>query len=197
MRFLANLFLLVSVMATSWAQPMSPAQQGFADQMERQRIQNVQSMYEQEQQRRAQAEAQRQWQQREDAIQAQIAKWRATPYYGSLVVENGSTKIGWGGGGYVTKERAGQKALEQCKTGNCRILATVSNGCMVPARPASAIDGSEWLVANDIDPGKAIEKAIRLCEKKYGAGQCGVAENHNTKHRAYCSGYDYEAYNQN
>ncbi|MDO5654138.1 MAG: hypothetical protein Q4G39_08555 [Brachymonas sp.] len=59
-----------------------------------------------EQQRRAQAE----WQAREDAIQAKIANYRATPYYGTLITQGNTNHIGWGGGGYITKEMAEKKS---------------------------------------------------------------------------------------
>ena len=99
MRSLATVFLLASGIATSWAQPLSPGDQANLY-LQQQRINDAMA---QQNQIRANAEAQRQWQQREDAIQAQIAKWRATPYYGTLIVENNSINWAWGGGAILAK----------------------------------------------------------------------------------------------
>ncbi|MDO5692747.1 MAG: DUF4189 domain-containing protein [Pseudomonadota bacterium] len=174
------------------AQPNNPwLADGFNKQVEANRAaRNAAQM--QEQQRRAQAE----WQARENAIQAQIAKYRATPYYGTLITQGNTLDAIWGGGGNITPEIADKKAFSACKETGCRIIARVSNGCMMISRPVNSTHNSQWMVAYDSDPQNAISKAIAICEQKYGQGQCGVGENLGTPHRAYCSGYDYSAYDQ-
>mgnify|MGYP003595217316 CR=1 FL=1 len=92
---LALIMGLLQSMAVS-AQPIDP---WLADRLNSQIQQNRESAAQYQNQIRANAEAQRQWQQREDAIQAQIAKWRATPYYGSLIIQGDTNQLAWGEGG--------------------------------------------------------------------------------------------------
>ena len=103
-RTAAMAILLASGLTGGWAQP-SPAQlqqQQFQQQQQlygqieadKRRTQTDEGAISRESQQRAQAE----WQAREDAIQAKIAKWRATPYYGTLITQGTSLQTVWGGG---------------------------------------------------------------------------------------------------
>ena len=187
---------LLQSMAVS-AQPLSPGDQANLY-LQQQRINDAMA---QQNQIRANAEAQRQWQQREDAIQAQIAKWRATPYYGSLAANTSTPlKTAWGGGGKVSKERAEESALNTCAEANCKIIATFANACVGAAIPEGATSVDQWIVAIDKNPRVAVEKAYYSCESKYGKGTCFYLKNgkKNEKYfNTFCSGYDYEAYDQN
>ncbi|WP_374494091.1 DUF4189 domain-containing protein [Brachymonas sp.] len=142
------------------------------------------------------------WQAKENAIQAQIERYQSTPYYGSLITQGNTNILHWGGGGNISKAASERNALSHCHEGQCRILLTVSNGCIGASRPESATDSLHWTLAVDKDPQKAIEKSYFACEKKYGVNQCIYASNplkssksSATNHTdAFCSGYDYGAY---
>ncbi|MDO5692753.1 MAG: hypothetical protein Q4G70_09775 [Pseudomonadota bacterium] len=184
--------------ASIQAQPMSAgARQGLY--LEQQRLNEWKAQQQQQADWQAQQRAQAQWQARENAIQAQIAKYRATPYYGTLIIQGETNHIGWGGGGYVTKELAEKKALEAaCTHSSCSILITIASTCAGVARPDWATNGQYWIVATDTNPKRAVEKAYYACEQKHGQGNCIYAKNPNTPQYfdTYCSGYDYEAYGQ-
>ena len=149
-----------------------------------------------------QRQRQQAWQAKENAIQAQIERYQSTPYYGSLITQGNTNILHWGGGGNISKAASERNALSHCHEGQCRILLTVSNGCIGASRPESATDSLHWTLAVDKDPQKAIEKSYFACEKKYGVNQCIYASNplkssksSATNHTdAFCSGYDYGAY---
>ena len=92
-----TLTLMSSITSLSFAQPMGPAAMGYANQMERQRIGNVQN-YHQQQDAAAAAEANRRWWARERKILAEIEQLKATPFYETLIARNGSASVAWGGG---------------------------------------------------------------------------------------------------
>ena len=149
-----------------------------------------------------QRQRQQAWQAKENAIQAQIERYQSTSYYGSLITQGNTNILHWGGGGNTSKAASERNALSHCHEGQCRILLTVSNGCIGASRPESATDSLHWTLAVDKDPQKAIEKSYFACEKKYGVNQCIYASNplkssksSATNHTdAFCSGYDYGAY---
>ena len=192
---------LALFVTASWGQQLSPADMGYADQMERQRAIQVQNINQQQNAARN-AARQQAWQAKENAIQAQIERYQSTPYYGSLITQGNTNILHWGGGGNISKAASERNALSHCHEGQCRILLTVSNGCIGASRPESATDSLHWTLAVDKDPQKAIEKSYFACEKKYGVNQCIYASNplkssksSATNHTdAFCSGYDYGAY---
>ena len=142
------------------------------------------------------------WPAPENAIQAQIERYKSTPYYGSLITQGNTNILHWGGGGNISKAASERNALSHCHEGQCRILLTVTNGCIGASRPEAATHSLHWTLAVDKDPQKAIEKSYFACEKKYGVNQCIYASNplkssksSATNHTdAFCSGYDYGAY---
>ena len=88
--------------------------------------------------------------------------------------------------------------MNKCKSGKCSILLTFANSCAMAARPRNSNDENHWVLAVDKNPKEAIVKAVFACEQKYGKEQCGYAENPKTPEyaNAFCSGYDYESYEQ-
>ena len=196
---------LALFVTASWGQP-SPAQL----QMQQQQINNMLGEVQTQDTLRRRgvinqqqnAARQQAWQAKENAIQAQIERYQSTSYYGSLITQGNTNILHWGGGGNISKAASERNALSHCHEGQCRILLTVSNGCIGASRPESATDSLHWTLAVDKDPQKAIEKSYFACEKKYGVNQCIYASNplkssksSATNHTdAFCSGYDYGAY---
>ena len=91
------MLLIGAVAKLTVAQPMGPAAMGYADQMEKQRIGNVQN-YHQQQDAAAAAQANARWWARERKILAEIEQLKATPFYETLIARNGSASVAWGGG---------------------------------------------------------------------------------------------------
>ena len=111
----------------------------------------------------AQREAQRQWQIRENKIQREIAELKRTPFYGAIAADVGTNHASWGGG-YITKEIAIKKALERCKTDNCKIISVFSNSCVVGATPDNDINNiNATTIYSDKDEKRVIAKAISEC----------------------------------
>ena len=166
---------------------------GYADQMERQRAIQVQNINQQQNAARN-AARQQAWQAKENAIQAQIERYRSTPYYGSLAVNmHDKGTIYWSGGGIVSDESSIQKALALCGHADCKILKTFSNACAAITYPT---DRHEMFVVVDRNPNHAGARAAVMCAQKYGENNCRISSSEEKNSYAYCSGYDYGAYNQ-
>ena len=134
------------------------------------------------------------WQAKENAIQAQIERYRSTPYYGSLAVNmRDKGTIYWSGGGIVSDASSIQKALALCGHADCKILKTFSNACAAITYPT---DRHEMFVVVDRNPNQAGTRAAVMCAKKYGENNCRISSSEEKNSYAYCSGYDYGAYNQ-
>ena len=184
---------LALFVTASWGQQLSPADMGYADQMERQRAIQVQNINQQQNAARN-AARQQAWQAKENAIQAQIERYRSTPYYGSLAVNmRDKGTIYWSGGGIVSDESSIQKALALCGHADCKILKTFSNACAAITYPT---DRHEMFVVVDRNPNHAGTRAAVMCAKKYGENNCRISSSEEKNSYAYCSGYDYGAYNQ-
>ena len=141
-----------------------------------------------------QRQRQQAWQAKENAIQAQIERYRATPYYGSLAVYSLEAGVYWGGGGNTNRKIAEEKAITICGQNSCKILKTIYNTCAAVSWPANA--PQKIIVSTNHDPQLAIQEAGQSCEKQYGAENCRISLNKKTNSYAYCSGYDYGAYRQ-
>ena len=105
--------------------------------------------------------------------------------------------MGWGD--FIKKERSEEKVMSLCKKGTiCRVLFTIANTCATAARPENATDSDHWIIATDPNPTKSKDKAVGLCEAKYGKDKCVFSFNESTPSygNTYFSGYNYEAYNQ-
>ena len=184
---------LALFVTASWGQQLSPADMGYADQMERQRAIQVQNINQQQNAARN-AARQQAWQAKENAIQAQIERYRATPYYGSLAVNmRDKGTIYWSGGGIVSDASSIQKALALCGHADCKILKTFSNACAAITYPT---DRHEMFVVVDRNPQQAIQRAASACASRYGVDGCRISAYKKANSYAYCSGYDYGAYNQ-
>ena len=184
---------LALFVTASWGQQLSPADMGYADQMERQRAIQVQNINQQQNAARN-AARQQAWQAKENAIQAQIERYRSTPYYGSLAVNmRDKGTIYWSGGGIVSDESSIQKALALCGHADCKILKTFSNACAAITYPT---DRHEMFVVVDRNPNHAGARAAVMCAQKYGENNCRISSSEEKNSYAYCSGYDYGAYNQ-
>ena len=134
------------------------------------------------------------WQAKENAIQAQIERYRSTPYYGSLAVNmHDKGTIYWSGGGIVSDASSIQKALALCGHADCKILKTFSNACAAITYPT---DRHEMFVVVDRNPNQAGTRAAVMCAQKYGENNCRISSSEEKNSYAYCSGYDYGAYNQ-
>ena len=134
------------------------------------------------------------WQAKENAIQAQIERYRSTPYYGSLAVNmHDKGTIYWSGGGIVSDASSIQKALALCGHADCKILKTFSNACAAITYPT---DRHEMFVVVDRTPQQAIQRAASACASRYGVDGCRISAYKKANSYAYCSGYDYGAYNQ-
>ncbi|MDO5692752.1 MAG: DUF4189 domain-containing protein [Pseudomonadota bacterium] len=160
------------------AQPMSAgARQGLY--LEQQRLNEWKAQQQQQADWQAQQRAQAQWQARENAIQTQIAKYRVTPYYGSIAIGTKNPIQGyWGGGGKISRDTAERSALQHCGSNNsCQILATFANGCIGASIPERATTADQWIIVIDKDPKIAVEKSYFACEAKYGEGACIYAKN--------------------
>ena len=134
------------------------------------------------------------WQAKENAIQAQIERYRSTPYYGSLAVNSLEAGVYWGGGGNTNRKIAEEKAITICAQNSCKILKTIYNTCAAVSWPANA--PQKIIVSTNHDPQLAIQEAGQSCEKKYGEENCRISLNKKTNSYAYCSGYDYGTYRQ-
>ena len=188
----ATSVVLVSTMTTlAFAQPIDP---WLADGL-RNNAAAAQERANQEADRQANAR----WWARERKILAEIEQLKATPFYGTLIANKNSYVIGWGGGGYINPQRAESEAMELCgQKETCHVLLTISNTCAGVASP-DHLKGSDYLfIATDPDPKRAVEKAYYACEAKYGVGKCSYSKNKNAPKyfNTYCSGYNYEVYNQ-
>ena len=184
---------LALFVTASWGQQLSPADMGYADQMERQRAIQVQNINQQQNAARN-AARQQAWQAKENAIQAQIERYRSTPYYGSLAVNmRDKGTIYWSGGGIVSDASSIQKALALCGHADCKILKTFSNACAAITYPT---DRHEMFVVVDRTPQQAIQRAASACASRYGVDGCRISAYKKANSYAYCSGYDYGAYNQ-
>ena len=184
---------LALFVTASWGQQLSPADMGYADQMERQRAIQVQNINQQQNAARN-AARQQAWQAKENAIQAQIERYRSTPYYGSLAVNmRDKGTIYWSGGGIVSDASSIQKALALCGHADCKILKTFSNACAAITYPT---DRHEMFVVVDRNPQQAIQRAASACASRYGVDGCRISAYKKANSYAYCSGYDYGAYNQ-
>ena len=184
---------LALFVTASWGQQLSPADMGYADQMERQRAIQVQNINQQQNAARN-AARQQAWQAKENAIQAQIERYRSTPYYGSLAVNSLEAGVYWGGGGNTNRKISEEKAIAICAQNSCKILKTIYNTCAAVSWPANA--PQKIIVSTNHDPQLAIKEAGQSCEKQYGAENCRISLNKKTNSYAYCSGYDYGAYRQ-
>ena len=141
-----------------------------------------------------QRQRQQAWQAKENAIQAQIERYRSTPYYGSLAVNmHDKGTIYWSGGGIVSDASSIQKALALCGHADCKILKTFSNACAAITYPT---DRHEMFVVVDRNPNQAGTRAAVMCAQKYGENNCRISSSEEKNSYAYCSGYDYGAYNQ-
>ena len=198
----AGLIACVVLLTRAQAQP-TPAQLHHQQQIQQQ--QNMQGAYQADQQRAiqqqnanaaAQREADARWWAEERRIQANIERYKSTPYYGTLIIQN-NNNLGWGGGGNITKQISENKAKNLCR-GNCSILITFANSCVGAARPKKSNNPKDWIVFTNTDPKEAVESAFHSCEEKHGKGNCIWATNENNEKNyfTFCSGYNYEAYNQ-
>ena len=191
-----------AVLATAVQAQPTPAQ---IQQQQFQQQQNMQGAYQADQramqQRNANAAAQREanarWWAEERRILANIEKHKATPYYGTLIIQN-SNNLGWGGGGNISKELAVKKAMRVCDGPTCEVLITFSNSCAAATRPAQSRNSKDWIVFTDPNPKTAIEKSFDACEAKHGKHSCIMAINNKNEKYSYtqCSGYEYESYDQ-
>ena len=141
-----------------------------------------------------QRQRQQAWQAKENAIQAQIERYRSTPYYGSLAVNSLEAGVYWGGGGNTNRKISEEKAITICAQNSCKILKTIYNTCAAVSWPANA--PQKIIISTNHDPQLAIQEAGQSCEKQYGAENCRISLNKKTNSYAYCSGYDYGAYSQ-
>ncbi|QED91610.1 DUF4189 domain-containing protein [Eikenella exigua] len=140
----------------------------------------------------------RAWEQREAEVQAEIARFRATPYW--MVIGRDWEKSGfiWSGG-YESKQRAVEETLKQCRSSNCGVVAAFSNACGVIVyavhHPKTIND---IFVGVDADDRKAAEEAMRACEAVHGKREdrCFYSGIRTRNGTAFCSGYDYGIYNQ-
>ncbi len=142
----------------------------------------------QELQKANDAEAQRQWQIRENRALARIAKLRETPFYAAIAVSTADLSSGWGGG-YRTSEESIQHARNGClrRSADCKIIATFFNTCAGVAFMKSSTTFDTLIVATDKDGEAALNKAWNQCEAKYGKGNCSMFNDD----KPYCTGYDY------
>ena len=189
---------LALFVTASWGQP-SPAQLQMQQQ---QQINNMLGEVQTQDTLRRQgvinqqqnAARQQAWQAKENAIQAQIERYRSTPYYGSLAVNmRDKGTIYWSGGGIVSDASSIQKALALCGHADCKILKTFSNACAAITYPT---DRHEMFVVVDRNPNHAGARAAVMCAQKYGENNCRISSSEEKNSYAYCSGYDYGAYNQ-
>ena len=193
---------LALFVTSSWGQP-SPAQ---IQMQQQQQINNMLGdiqtqdtlrrgdIINQQQNAARNAARQRAWQAREDAILRKIDQYRSTPYYGSFAVNpHDNTAIYWSGGGKISAELSQKQALELCGHADCKILKTFSNACAAITFP---IDKNEMFVSVDPSPQKAIDRAEKSCAVKYSEKNCRISLSEEKNSYAYCSGYDYGAYNQ-
>ncbi|WP_374494086.1 DUF4189 domain-containing protein [Brachymonas sp.] len=189
---------LAFFVTASWGQP-SPAQLQMQQQ---QQINNMLGEVQTQDTLRRQgvinqqqnAARQQAWQAKENAIQAQIERYRSTPYYGSLAVNSLEAGVYWGGGGNTNRKISEEKAIAICAQNSCKILKTIYNTCAAVSWPANA--PQKIIVSTNHDPQLAIQEAGQSCEKQYGAENCRISLNKKTNSYAYCSGYDYGAYRQ-
>ena len=180
---------LALFVTASWGQQLSPADMGYADQMERQRAIQVQNINQQQNAARN-AARQQAWQAKENAIQAQIERYRSTPYYGSLAVNPKNFDI-YVVTGKISEQSSANKALELCGDSKCRILKTFANSCAAVTYP---IDSHEFFVVVDRSPQKAVSRAATACASKYGVDGCTISRHEGRYPYAACSGYEYGAY---
>ena len=193
--FVASFSIAISPLA--WSQP-TPAQLQMQQQQqinnmlgEVQTQENLQSQGYISQQR--DAARQRVWQAREDAILRKIAQYRSTPYYGSFAISPSHGGLYWSGGGKISAELSQKQALALCGHADCKILKTFSNACAAVSWPSN---GQEIFTTVDKDPNLAGQKSLEICNSKYGNGNCKISIYKEKNSYAYCSGYDYGAYNQ-
>ena len=196
MKSMAIVLLVLCGAGSAWAQPMSNEMaQGIYDaEVRKRRAQQQQGAN-----RGPSAAEVRAWHERERKIQAEIAQHRATPYWMAIGRDWGNKKIAWSGG-YASKERAIERALSQCESSDCRLIATFANACGVivyaHGNPKSI---SDIFIGVDPDDKKAAAKAMQSCEAVHGKNnpdRCfysGIQTKHGT---AFCSGYDYSVYGQ-
>ena len=130
------------------------------------------------------------WQAKENAIQAQIERYRSTPYYGSLAVNPKNFDI-YVVTGKISEQSSANKALELCGDSKCRILKTFANSCAAVTYP---IDSHEFFVVVDLSPQKAVSRAATACASKYGVDGCTISRHEGRYPYAACSGYEYGAY---
>ena len=189
-----NVIGMLCVAGLAWAQPIDP---WLADGLNRQIQENRNNA--QGGSRGPSAAEVRAWHERERKIQAEIAQHRATPYWMAIGRDWGNKKIAWSGG-YASKERAIERALSQCESSDCRLIATFANACGVivyaHGNPKSI---SDIFIGVDPDDKKAAAKAMQSCEAVHGKNnpdRCfysGIQTKHGT---AFCTGYDYSVYGQ-
>ena len=137
-----------------------------------------------------QRQRQQAWQAKENAIQAQIERYRSTPYYGSLAVNPKNFDI-YVVTGKISEQSSANKALELCGDSECRILKTFANSCAAVTYP---IDSHEFFVVVDLSPQKAVSRAATACASKYGVDGCTISRHEGRYPYAACSGYEYGAY---
>ena len=130
------------------------------------------------------------WQAKENAIQAQIERYRSTPYYGSLAVNPKNFDI-YVVTGKISEQSSANKALELCGDSKCKILKTFANSCAAVTYP---IDSHEFFVVVDRSPQKAVSRAATACASKYGVDGCTISRHEGGYPYAACSGYEYGAY---
>ena len=72
----------------------------------------------------------RAWHARERKIQAEIARYRATPFYGAIAFDFKTNSLGWSGG-YYAEQRAIESAIKNCLSANCNVVKVFNNACGV------------------------------------------------------------------
>ena len=180
----------------AWAQPMSNEMaQGMYDaEVRKRRAQQQQGAN-----RGPSAAEVRAWHERERKTQAEIAQHRATPYWMAIGRDWVNKGFVWSGG-YASKERAIERALRQCKSSDCGVIATFSNACgvMVSALPHPQ-SIKDIFIGVDPDDKKAAAKAMQSCEAVHGKNnpdRCFYSGIQTKNGTAFCAGYDYSVYGQ-
>ena len=141
----------------------------------------------------------RAWHEREAQIQAEIAQERATPYWMAIVNDFGNNKMAWAGG-YSTKQRAVEQALENCSSSGCKVIAIFSNACAVVVGATSNPQSEkDFFIGIDKNADVAAAKAMQSCEAMHGKNnpnRCYYSAHRTKNGTAFCTGYDYSIYGQ-
>ena len=126
-------------------------------------------------------------------MERRISNLKATKFHGAVYMKPGHLDRAYWMAGYKDRDKVLAGAADGCGQ-DCKLVAVISNACMMLAEPKGNTDISKIVVAYDMQAERSIEKAKTECKRKHGADCVAYVRSSDAESPAFCVGYDYGVY---